>query len=300
SHFPSTTRGSPWSAASSSVVIGRCHVPSAASIGFEVCARLKANPATADIPVIFMTAMSDAENRTKGLREGAVDYVTKPVNVAELRMRVRTHLALHDLQRQLEEDAAQNSRALARQTAELENLRAERATLYEKLSRQTEQIHQLAQQAMQEQITQNEGTRIFFQNHLQANLQQAHDALEQIHVQRRLAHQPTAQNALQTAVDKATEHIQTSLSQVEQLLNQTAASTTITQAELKRKLSDREYETLQLMARGLGNGEIAEQMSVSPGTVTTYRGRIMKKLHVSDTASLLQIAFTINLNHEKQ
>jgi CheY-like chemotaxis protein/nitrogen-specific signal transduction histidine kinase len=62
--------------------------------GFEVCRRIKANPATADIPVIFLTAMSDTTDVTKGFAIGAVDFVTKPADPSILRARIDTHLKL--------------------------------------------------------------------------------------------------------------------------------------------------------------------------------------------------------------
>lgn len=62
--------------------------------GHEVCARLKETQATAGIPVIFVTALSDVEDEAKGFELGAVDYITKPVSPAIVRARVRTHLSL--------------------------------------------------------------------------------------------------------------------------------------------------------------------------------------------------------------
>ena len=62
--------------------------------GYEVCARLKANPETRDIPVIFVTAMTDEADETKGLGLGAVDYITKPISPDIVRARVHTHLEL--------------------------------------------------------------------------------------------------------------------------------------------------------------------------------------------------------------
>ena len=60
--------------------------------GFEVCRRLKSNPETAAIPVIFLTASVETEEVVKGFQLGAVDYVTKPFNPPELLARVRTHV----------------------------------------------------------------------------------------------------------------------------------------------------------------------------------------------------------------
>ncbi len=62
--------------------------------GLEVCRRLKAEPASADIPVIFVTANQDPVLEAAGLEAGAVDFVTKPYSAAVLRARVRTHIAL--------------------------------------------------------------------------------------------------------------------------------------------------------------------------------------------------------------
>ena len=100
--------------------------------GFEACRRLKTNPVTRDIPVIFMTALTDTTDKLTGFAVGAVDYVTKPLNGAEVLARIKTHLALYSLRRRL---AEQNERlqqeiaareetqaALLRSNAELEQL----------------------------------------------------------------------------------------------------------------------------------------------------------------------------------
>lgn len=62
--------------------------------GYEVCAQLKATPATSAIPVIFVTALADVEDEAQGFAAGAVDYITKPVSPAIVKARVRTHLSL--------------------------------------------------------------------------------------------------------------------------------------------------------------------------------------------------------------
>jgi putative two-component system response regulator len=60
--------------------------------GYDLCRALKANPATRDIPVIFVTAMSEIEDERRGLEAGAVDYITKPVNPYIALARIKTHL----------------------------------------------------------------------------------------------------------------------------------------------------------------------------------------------------------------
>ena len=70
--------------------------------GFETCRRLKENERTQDIPVIFMTALSETEDKVKGFSVGAVDYVTKPIQSQEVLARINTHLALQNLRRKLQ------------------------------------------------------------------------------------------------------------------------------------------------------------------------------------------------------
>lgn len=86
--------------------------------GFETCGRLKANPKTLDIPVIFITASSGTENIVKGLSLGAVDYITKPFQREEVLARVRVHLQLRFLTRMVQKQAI----ALQRANLELERL----------------------------------------------------------------------------------------------------------------------------------------------------------------------------------
>lgn len=71
--------------------------------GFETCRQLQANPATKNIPVIFMTALSDTANKVEGFEVGAVDYITKPFQQEEVLSRVKLHLKLHDLAQKLEQ-----------------------------------------------------------------------------------------------------------------------------------------------------------------------------------------------------
>ena len=71
--------------------------------GFDVCRHLKSNPTTAHVPVIFLSALSDREDKAEGFAAGAVDYVTKPFSEQEVLARVRTHLRLADTLRNVDE-----------------------------------------------------------------------------------------------------------------------------------------------------------------------------------------------------
>ena len=69
--------------------------------GYEVCSRLKADPATKEIPVIFLTGQTSAEDETRGFEVGAVDYVHKPFSPAVVKARVRSHILLREARAQL-------------------------------------------------------------------------------------------------------------------------------------------------------------------------------------------------------
>ncbi|HDR9184711.1 MULTISPECIES: hybrid sensor histidine kinase/response regulator [Burkholderia] len=74
--------------------------------GFQTCRALKDNPVTRDIPVIFMTSLTQTEDKLTGFRVGAMDFVTKPLQMEEVAVRVQTHLKLHALQRLQQEQNA--------------------------------------------------------------------------------------------------------------------------------------------------------------------------------------------------
>jgi len=80
--------------------------------GFEVCRRLKSDPRTEDIPVIFLSALGDTEDKVRGLQLGAVDYVAKPFQPAEVNARVNTHLTIHRLKREVQSQKNQLEREL--------------------------------------------------------------------------------------------------------------------------------------------------------------------------------------------
>ncbi len=87
--------------------------------GYEVCRRLKANPATADIPVIFLTAKDQTADEAEGFALGAADYIHKPVNPPILQARVKTHVALKKSFDELHDMSKALARAKERMEAEL-------------------------------------------------------------------------------------------------------------------------------------------------------------------------------------
>lgn len=84
--------------------------------GFELCKIVKANAQTRHIPVIFLTARDETADKVKGFAIGGVDYITKPLEEAEVLARVRTHLELAGIHRRLREENYKLQRHLAQQT----------------------------------------------------------------------------------------------------------------------------------------------------------------------------------------
>ncbi|MEL7352863.1 MAG: response regulator [Cyanobacteria bacterium J06560_5] len=105
--------------------------------GFETCRRLKESPQTRAIPIIFMTALSETVNKSKGFSLGAVDYITKPFDAQEVLARVGTHLRLYQLTTQLEETVETRTAEL---TVALEKLKQSQSQLI-----QTEKMSGLGQ-----------------------------------------------------------------------------------------------------------------------------------------------------------
>jgi putative two-component system response regulator len=87
--------------------------------GYEVCQQLKANPHTADIPVIFLTAKAQVEDEEKGLKLGAVDYITKPISPPIVLARVATHLTLKNARQFLQDRNAYLEEEVQRRTREI-------------------------------------------------------------------------------------------------------------------------------------------------------------------------------------
>lgn len=103
--------------------------------GFETCRQLQKNLVTADIPVIFITALSDAENKLKGLTSGAVDYITKPFQQEEVLARVKVHLKLRSLAQTLE----QQNQMLKHEIAQREHAEASLVQLNRELEQRVQE-----------------------------------------------------------------------------------------------------------------------------------------------------------------
>lgn len=99
--------------------------------GYTVCARLKSDPQTREIPIIFLTAKTQTEDETQGFQMGAVDYITKPINPPVLWARVRAQLALATQLRHSHQELDKAGHRLIRVTSERDRIEIQRQRLYD-------------------------------------------------------------------------------------------------------------------------------------------------------------------------
>lgn len=133
--------------------------------GFETCRRLKSIEGTSDIPVIFMTALAETEQKVRGFEAGAVDYITKPLHREEVLARVGVHLRIKFLAKELQEAneslekrVEERTVNLARTNEELQKEIAERKLAEEALAIKQEQLEALnlsLEQRVTEEIEKN-------------------------------------------------------------------------------------------------------------------------------------------------
>lgn len=115
--------------------------------GFEVCQRLKADPQTREIPVIFLTILDESTSKVKAFSEGGVDYITKPFQVDELIARIENQLTIRRLQRQLQEQTQQLQEQNELLQQEIQNRDRALAQL-----REAETALRISQEAIRQQV----------------------------------------------------------------------------------------------------------------------------------------------------
>ncbi|MFT5681269.1 MAG: FixJ family two-component response regulator [Myxococcota bacterium] len=270
--------------------------------GYETCKQLKADPDLADIPVIFMTARSDVQDKVRAFEVGGVDYVTKPFEAQELLARVRIQLKVRALQTELfdrnehlEERVAEQTASLRSEIAMRELYDEQRDHLLSLVRSQSEEMRRITRTWMDERNTRDQHLASNLKEHITARLEMVTAHLTQarelmpneggdwVDPEDCRQHLDTAA-ALLTPVLKGSVELQSSLVQKAQTPDD----------NLLLSLSTREYEVMKLLADGRANKEIAYTLGVAPSTVSTYRNRILEKLGAEDIPSLIRIL----LQHE--
>lgn len=111
--------------------------------GYEVCRRLKSDKKTSGIPVIFISGIDDIDDKIKGFNAGGVDYITKPFQIPEVIARIKTHLALCHLQKQLEGQNVQFLKEIVERREIEKELREYKVHLEETIAERTAELRDI-------------------------------------------------------------------------------------------------------------------------------------------------------------
>ncbi len=231
--------------------------------GFAVCARLKQEPAWRDIPVLFATAVDETEQKVRAFAVGAYDYLTKPLQPAEVLARIRTQLELRALRRSLQE----KTEALEREVA----LRLDAEA-------QLERSLEVAVLVWREE-------RLLFATNLARSLldRYASKGEDRESVARRLGRGEEVAGLTLRRV-KSADPRGVAVGVLEELQQRPGPAKLMVLG-----LSPRQAEVLFWMAEGKTNGEIAVILEASPRTIEKHAEMIFQRLGVSTrTAAMLQ------------
>lgn len=233
--------------------------------GFDTCRQLKLNPQLADVPIIFMTGLSDTEHVVMGLNAGGVDYVTKPINPDELIARMRVHLA--------------NARITQSARAALDTAGQYLLTidLQGQLVWATPQVYQLLDGAG---ATAN-------------SIALTHSISQQL--REWISHKPETgrQLPLQQVTQELSVEMLNLIDGKEYLLRLTNPHKPADDTQsLKQQFSvtGREADVLLWIANGKTNREIGQILEMSPRTVNKHLEQIFKKLGVENRTSAAAVA----------
>lgn len=272
--------------------------------GFETCRQLRANTATADIPVIFMTVASQPSDRLHGFAAGGVDYVTKPFEVDELLARVRAHITLRQLRTELQQqnqlleshvqarthELVAANQALREEVAERIAQQQEKEKLLEIVRDQAEQLRSLTAWLLESQREKQQAVADALREQSESKFAQLERDVQLM--QRLLAESDQSRQSMARAgvsLGEATgilAELKAGVSAATARLSQPAHETELALLSL----SGRERELLQLIAAGKSASEIASLMHVSASTVYTHRTNMLEKLNLSSMADLVRFA----------
>lgn len=227
--------------------------------GFTVCAALKADPAWRELPVIFLTAVDAPEQKVRAFAAGAVDYVTKPVHVAELVARVTAQFELRAARRKLE---------------------AQNAELEAEVALRLDAEAQLASSLDRAVLVLDRGGGIVFATRL------AHDLLAKFEVAP--ATLATTDHYAATAGALRVRHFtEAGRDDTAMLVLEEEHAAPGPAALLPLGLTPRQAEVAYWVAQGKTNPEIAVILGASPRTIDKHMERILARLEVENRASLI-------------
>lgn len=264
--------------------------------GFETCRRLKADPDSADIPIIFLSALTSAEDKIEGFAAGGADYIAKPIDLAEVVARMNTHLQMREVRRNLEEQNLALSERIEKRTRDLQDeiLERKKSELEKELllglvREQRGHLKVVTDKLLDPDAAQNPSIN---QNQLKemiARLRGVRSLLDSI------AYTTESSTQYSLINSQAREAI-TLFDEAEQIYD---TLTTVSEPEnladsdhgaAIASLSERERQIFELIVAGLSNEEIAEHTHITNSTVRTYKLRVMKKLNVTNVPDMVRLA----------
>ena len=271
--------------------------------GFETCRLLKANPATREIPIIFLTALTDTVDKVRGFELGGVDYITKPVQEAEVLARLNTHLTIVTLQQQLEkhnqtleEQVASRTQALALANQELLSANQELAMSNQKLGHANQQLVNV-NRTLEAEITRRKRSEEE-KDHLLTTIRQQTDQLSHLTNLLIDAHQAQRRGLaleLREQVEKNLKLVTSRLDLIGQLLTNQGNTKKLIQCHLNNSRQVLEQTQRYLQSVDLDSETPEEkQLRESPLLTLTTREREVLQL-IGEGKSIAHIADVLNI-----
>jgi DNA-binding response OmpR family regulator/DNA-binding CsgD family transcriptional regulator len=227
--------------------------------GYEVCSCIKSNEKNRMTPVIFISALDYATDKVKGFKSGGVDYITKPFQLAEVLIRIETHISLRRLQKQLE---AQN--------LQLQKEIAERRQVEDALEIKSQGLEE-ANTALSVMLKRREEDKIELEQRLLSNVNE----LVIPYLEKMKGGRLDAKGL-------------TYLSVIEMNLKDLLSPFLHTMISRGLNLTPKEIEVINLIKAGKSTKEIAIVLSISKKAVDYHRDNIRKKLNLKDRKTNLK------------
>lgn len=269
--------------------------------GLQICLDLKTSSTTADIPILLLTGADELPEELLRLSTDSIDYVTKPLRMDEILVRLRIHLSLryrlHSLNLQhnkMEERIRRQTTLLEEEIERRKRYETEKRKLLDVLGSQSDQLRELTNWLVNNLQQQQIGSG----GHLTLSARPKFElAFSQVAILQSLVAELPADTEHQLLVSQIGQ-LQKTMEQLRNILptmsDAMAAPTADPKEELHPnpfgKLSTREREVLQMVVDGRSNTEIATSLHLSETTVRTHRSRILSKLGLNDTTALIKYA----------
>ena len=253
--------------------------------GYETCQRLKANARWREIPVFFLTALNDTADKVRGFAAGAVDYITKPLHPEEVLARMRAHLQIKALQRQLQErnDLLQRAIALRLEAEGQLQQSLDRAVLVVNQGNEIQFCTRLARQLLGRHFPEHFGTET-----LPAPLA--------AWISSRQGQEPWQQDGKNTTLHARLFTEGASATCVMLTLEETSRTANSPASLLRLGLTMREAEVLYWIAHGKTSPEVALILQAALNTIKKHVQNILLKLGVETRlAAALQAADLLGL-----